>query len=288
MTSARPTDNELLTAVRSLWTASTPPPGIKKIVASLRAKYPDWEPHINERTVRDAIRQCEGVCEEISERKALSDKKAEDGDGGVVGESKGRPKGEDKEDVDLHEFLEFWNAWMAAARRPREVPAKWDANLFSKVQVAMGSHCVLASIMLPAAVPPTRDADRTQRIAQLAPHIFYFEWDCFRGPDPAEPMAAARRLDAACKLQTFPALFPRRMGQYLGPEAEDGMTFEEYVLGRLQLPGDHGERFRSNKQWLLWALTRTADRELGKAINCCLVVYFQEKARHLEGSGAWG
>jgi hypothetical protein len=73
-------------------------------------------------------------------------------------------------------------------------------------------------------------------------------------------------------------LFPYRTGHYLGPEKQRGLTFEQYALHRLRL---HDSRFRDSLEWLTWALSRTSDRELSKAINCCLFVQHKRKARHL-------
>ncbi|KAJ7504396.1 hypothetical protein B0H11DRAFT_1710338, partial [Mycena galericulata] len=76
----------------------------------------------------------------------------------------------------------------------------------------------------------------------------------------------------------FVTLFPYGVGHYLGPEQQNGLTFEEYALNRLKLAD---ERFRGDAQWLTWALTRTADPALAKAINCVLVLLHKQKARHL-------
>jgi len=57
MSSPSPTE-EFLAVVRALYSVSNPP-GIRKIISSLKASHPGWEPHINSKIVRAAVRRCE-------------------------------------------------------------------------------------------------------------------------------------------------------------------------------------------------------------------------------------
>jgi len=124
---------------------------------------------------------------------------------------------------------------------------------------------ILPLVMLPTdAANPPQDDPQIVRMVHLTFHIFYLEWDCFIGWDPADTLPPAQPFVANYEPMAFPVLFPTGIGHYLGPEQQNGATFEE-------------------AQWLMWALTRTADPELAKAINCVLVMLHKQKARHLGG-----
>ncbi|KAJ7606136.1 hypothetical protein DFH06DRAFT_1251695 [Mycena polygramma] len=151
--------------------------------------------------------------------------------------------------------------------------------------ILISPHFLLSSflphVMLPAvAAAPPLDADPIERRMHLVFHVFYLEWDCFMGPDPAAPLPSATPLVPNHEALAFFMLFPYGTGHYLGPEQQRGLTFEQYALHRLNLAD---ERFRHSAEWLTWVLTRTADAELAKAVNCVLVTLHKQKARHLGG-----
>lgn len=109
--------------------------------------------------------------------------------------------------------------------------------------------------------------------------LFYAEWDCHLGPDPDEPMAPVQPFDENIEALLFPTLFPFGIGHYLGPPTHR-MSFERYTTTRVQL---HDFQFQRNPHWLQWAISRTEDRGVVKALNCCLVILYHRKARHLGG-----
>ncbi|KAJ7612516.1 hypothetical protein DFH06DRAFT_1243516 [Mycena polygramma] len=153
---------------------------------------------------------------------------------------------------------------MATHPWPRALPRK---------DILISPHFLLSSflphVMLPAvAAAPPLDADPIERKMHLAFHVFYLEWDCFMGPDPAAPLPPAT------------PLVPNHEALAFLHAQQRGLTFEQYALHRLNLAD---ERFRHSAEWLTWVLTRTADAELAKAVNCVLVTLHKQKARHLGG-----
>ncbi|KAJ7442262.1 hypothetical protein FB451DRAFT_1057732 [Mycena latifolia] len=246
MSSPVPTDEELLAAVRPLWTVSNPP-GVKRLVSSLKSSHPEWEPHINSKTVRVAVRKTDDEDEKFD----------------LVGH--------------LRAHINTWSNWMASNPWPRVVPrGQRDPCLSPDL---LKAH-IIPFILLPAdaAAPLDPAASDQERLMHLAFQIFYLEWDCFMGPDPAEPFPPATPLVPDYEAMAFITLFPYGVGHYLGPEKQNGLTFDQYALHRLRLAD---ARFRNSADWLTWTLSRTADPELMKAINCVLVALHKQKARHL-------
>ncbi|KAJ7115952.1 hypothetical protein C8R44DRAFT_880347 [Mycena epipterygia] len=147
----------------------------------------------------------------------------------------------------LNSHIETWRKWTAINPWPR-VP-----------------H-IIPLVPLPSttAAPPDPSASKQECLVYLAFRVFYVEWDCFMSPDPADPVAPATPLIPDEEAMRF-----------------NGLTFEEYALHRLH---HNDDRFRNHVQWLSWVLTRTADAELAKAVNCVLVTLHKKKARHL-GNG---
>ncbi|KAJ7760534.1 hypothetical protein B0H16DRAFT_1312732 [Mycena metata] len=142
----------------------------------------------------------------------------------------------------------------------------------------MKAH-LIGHIVLPAtAENPPQGTSAVMRKVYLAFHLFYLEWDCFMGPDPTAPLPPATPDFPNYEAMAFVSLFPYGVGHYVGPEKQNGLTFDRYALNRLKLADP---RFRQSAEWLTWALTRTADPELAKAINCMLVTLHKQKAWHL-------
>ncbi|KAF7356618.1 MYND-type domain-containing protein [Mycena venus] len=301
MSSPSPTDEELLAAVRALYSVSSPP-GIKKIISSIKASHPDWEPHINSKTVRAAVRKCEEnktaegkreITAGASGRKPSSLRDSQDDEAKemdmvskameVTASRAKRLSPQDSEDDESTRMLlrhaQTLRDWMATHPWPRT--AKIDA-LYSPL--LLGPR-IMSLIMLPtdAASPPEDlPPDSAERKVYLAFHIFYLEWDCFMGWDPAEVPPPVEPIVPDYEPLAFPTLFPYGRGHYLGPEQQNGLTFEEYALHCLHLADG---RFRGSARWLMWAVSRTADAELAKAINCVLVTLHKQKARHM-GKGS--
>ncbi|KAJ7765422.1 hypothetical protein DFH07DRAFT_810529 [Mycena maculata] len=277
-----PTDDEILTAVRSLWTVSNPP-GVKRLVASLKTAHPEREAHINSGTVRAAVWKCEtetGVSNKTVEE-AKDGAGVENGTGKPDG--KGAKKATKNDDNDavlvdhLRKHIETWRDWTESQPWPRVVPpGREDPCLSPEL---LKPH-LIPFILLPseAATPPPPDASKPERLMRLGFEIFYLEWDCFMAPSPDDPIPPVTPLVPNEEAMRFPFLFPYGTGHYLGPEQQRGLTFEQYVLHRLHLAD---ERFRESPEWLQWTLTRTEDAELVKAINCVLVTLHKQKARHL-------
>ncbi|KAJ7668316.1 hypothetical protein B0H17DRAFT_1087746 [Mycena rosella] len=238
MSSPAPTNDELLAAVRALWTVSNPP-GVKRLVSSLKTSHPEWEPHINSKTVRAAIRKCE-------EETGVSNKVAE-----KVREAPGAEPTAEKTDDDeldiiahLRAHVETWSTWMAGNPWPRVVPRGREEPCMSPD--LLQPH-IIPFILLPAAAAAPLDpaASHQENLIHLAFQIFYVEWDCFMGPDPAEPIPPATPLVPNYEAMAFVTLFPYGMGHYLGEQKQNGLTFDQYVLNRLRLAD---ERFRNSAE----------------------------------------
>ncbi|KAJ7155406.1 hypothetical protein C8R43DRAFT_949674 [Mycena crocata] len=268
-----PTDEEVLTAVRSLWTVDKPP-GVKRLVASLKESHPDWALRINGKMVRAAVQKCEeetGVTNKKEEDVPVTPKKIQ------TTPKQGQATLTTREaQAALLAQADWLRTYTATHPWPRSVPRETglsSGKLLSK-------H-TLEFIVLPAlAMKPPQRADETMRDLLLSFHLFYLEWDCFLGPDPADALPSATPLVPDFEAMHFFMLFPYGTGHYLGAKKQGGLTFDEYALHRLNMAD---ARFRDSADWLTWALTRTSDPGLAKAINCMLVHLHKQKARHLGG-----